>query len=110
MARFLVDAQLPPALAKALREAGHEAEHLEEIGLRQAEDRVVWDHAFRSQAIIVTKDEDFVERFRRVKDGPVILWLRVGNTSNRALHAWFMPLLSTLVERIEAGDRLIEVR
>ena len=32
--KFLVDAQLPPALARRLREAGHEAQHVEDIGLR----------------------------------------------------------------------------
>ncbi len=31
--RFLVDAQLPPALAQFLREFSHDAEHVHEIGL-----------------------------------------------------------------------------
>ncbi len=61
--RFLIDALLPPALAHSLQEAGHQAEHLEEVGLRHAKDHVVWDYARRHAAIIITKDEDFVDRY-----------------------------------------------
>ena len=58
----------------------------------------------------MTKDEDFVDRFRRRGDGPVIVWLRVGNSSNRRLLVWFVPLLPAIVQRIHAGDKLVEVR
>jgi len=36
--RFLVDAQLPPALARFLETRGHEAKAARELGLREAED------------------------------------------------------------------------
>ncbi len=108
--RFLIDAQLPPALARVLREAGHQAEHLEDVGLRHAKDYVIWDYARRNSAIIVTKDEDFVDRYRRRTEECVVLWLRLGNASTRRLLAWFMPLLPQLIQRLEAGDRFIEVR
>ena len=39
--KFLVDAQLPPALARWLREQGYDAQHVEDLGLRDAEDRVI---------------------------------------------------------------------
>jgi predicted nuclease of predicted toxin-antitoxin system len=60
--------------------------------------------------VIVTKDEDFVERFRRQMSGPVIVWLRIGNAANSALPVWFLPILPAVVVRIQNGDRLIEVR
>ncbi len=110
MLRFIVDAQLPPALAKALRDAGHDAEHVEDVGLRHAKDPPIWAYARDHQCILVTKDEDFVERYRRLDDGPTLLWLRIGNSSRHALLAWFLPLLPQLLERIEAGDKFIEVR
>jgi predicted nuclease of predicted toxin-antitoxin system len=34
--RFLIDAQLPPALARWLSSAGHDAEHVADIGLAGA--------------------------------------------------------------------------
>ncbi len=108
--RFLIDAQLPPKLASALIEAGHQAEHLEDVGLRHAKDGDIWNFAVSNQAVIVTKDEDFIDRYRRRGSGPVIVWLRIGNCSNRLLTAWCLPLMPTIVRRIEAGDKLVEVR
>jgi predicted nuclease of predicted toxin-antitoxin system len=57
--RFLVDAQLPPALVQLLREHGHEAEHVTEIGPADASDSELWRYALDHDAAIVTKDEDF---------------------------------------------------
>ena len=77
--RFLVDAQLPPALARWLTGAGHDAQHVADLGLQASPDRVVWDHATAIGAVIVTKDEDFALRRTRVLVGPQVLWLRIGN-------------------------------
>jgi len=43
--KFLIDAQLPPALARVLTATGHEAQHLEDAGLRHAKDGTIWHHA-----------------------------------------------------------------
>ncbi len=108
--RFVIDAQLPPALARLLVAHGHIAEHVADIGLRDADDSPIWAYALEHHAIIVTKDEDFPHRLQQSKTSPVILWLRVGNSSRRALLEWFEPLLPQLETLIQNGDRLIEVR
>ena len=108
--RFLVDAQLPPALARLLEAHGHEAKHVENEGLRDAEDGPIWEHAVRHQFVIVTKDEDFAHRLRQAKTAPVVVWLRVGNTTRRALLQWFEPLIGQIADLIQQGERLIEVR
>ena len=109
--RFVVDAQLPPALAKLLTAHGHQAEHVSDIGLRDADDSSIWRHALENRSILVTKDEDFPHRCRQSSSSPVIvLWLRIGNTSRRALLDWFEPLLPQIEEMIRQGERLIEVR
>ncbi|WP_447646203.1 DUF5615 family PIN-like protein [Nocardioides zeae] len=59
--RFLVDAQLPPALAGLLREHGHAAEHVIDIGPADAPDGALWRYALAHSAVIVTKDEDFAD-------------------------------------------------
>ena len=108
--RFIVDAQLPPALARWLCEQGHPAEHVQDVGLRQAEDSPIWQYALEQNTVLLTKDEDFARRVRQSRKTPVIVWLRVGNCSNRALREWFAPLLSDVVREIESGQRFIEVR
>jgi predicted nuclease of predicted toxin-antitoxin system len=47
---------------------------------------------------------------RQGKASPIIVWLRVGNTSRRALLEWFEPLLPQIETLISQGDRLIEIR
>lgn len=107
--KFLVDAQLPPALACWLREAGHEAGHVEDVGLREANDGAIWAHALQTGAIIVTKDEDFAARSIQVATAPFIVWLRVGNTTNRALRAWIEPRLPGIAQLIAQDSRMVEV-
>ena len=108
--RFVIDAQLPPAMAGLLTARGHVAEHVVDIGLRDAKDSLIWIYALEHQAVIVTKDEDFPQRMRQSKTSPVIVWLRIGNTSRHALLRWFEPLLPQLEALIDQGDHLIEVR
>ncbi len=108
--QFLVDAQLPPALARWLTEAGHPAKHVEDAGLREAEDAPIWDYALQQRVVLLTKDEDFTARVKQSGQAPMMVWLRIGNCSNRALQAWLMPLLPKIVAELERGQRFIEVR
>ena len=83
---------------------------MREVGLREAKDAAIWQYALQNQAVILTKDEDFVERCLRVEPAPVVVWLRIGNATNPVLLGWLLPMLPAVVARIESGDRLIEVR
>jgi predicted nuclease of predicted toxin-antitoxin system len=60
--RFLVDAQLPPALARWLAVDGHTAEHVADRNMEAASDPAIWDCALREAAVVITKDEDFALR------------------------------------------------
>lgn len=46
--RFIVDAQLPPALARLLVARGHVAEYVEDVGLRDADDSPIWRYALET--------------------------------------------------------------
>jgi uncharacterized protein with PIN domain len=67
---FLVDAQLPPLLAEALRQAGCEAVHVIDLGLQAASDEQIWDEAISRSAVLVTKDRDFAFRTGRNERWP----------------------------------------
>jgi predicted nuclease of predicted toxin-antitoxin system len=107
--KILLDAQLPPALARWLCEQGHDAQPVREAGLREAEDAAIWEHARRTGAVILTKDEDFAARAQQEPTGPVIVWLRLGNSSNAALRTWLEPRLPGIVQLVAQGSRLVEV-
>jgi predicted nuclease of predicted toxin-antitoxin system len=107
--RFLIDEQLPPALADRLKQAGHQAEHTNTIGFEGATDKRIWAHAVSRGAVIITKDEDFADLARRSRDGPSVVWIRLGNTTTQAL--WSAParLMPEILDGLLRGERLIEI-
>jgi predicted nuclease of predicted toxin-antitoxin system len=105
---FLVDAQLPPSLAEALRQAGCQAVHVIDLGLLAATDQQIWDEAISRSAVLVTKDRDFALRRAARNDGPLILWVRVGNTSNRKLIELTLRALPAIIDAIERDEAVIE--
>ena len=107
--RFLVDAQLPPALARWLGTQGHEAAHVGDLGLQAASDAAIWDHALATSSVIVTKDEDFAQRKALGEDGPRVVWIRLPNTRRRDLLVWFDAVLPDILAALARGDTLIEV-
>jgi predicted nuclease of predicted toxin-antitoxin system len=107
--RFLVDAQLPPALARWLVAQGHEAEHVGDRGMQTASDAVIWDYALASAAAIVTKDEDFAQRKVLTTTGQTVVWMRLPNTRRRELLAWFETILPDVLAALERGETLVEV-
>lgn len=107
--RFLVDAQLPPGLARWLSDRGHTCDHVNEIGLGAAADDDIEVWAREAQAVIWTKDADFADRTRR-GPGLQVVWLRLGNTSNAALRARLAPHLPEIETALAAGEALVEIR
>jgi predicted nuclease of predicted toxin-antitoxin system len=107
--RFLVDAQLPPALARWLSGKRHEAEHVADRQMEAASDAAIWDFALRASAAIITKDEDFAQRKVLTEKGPVVIWIRLPNTRRRELLAWFETVLPDVLSALERGETLIEV-
>ncbi len=59
---------------------------------------------------VVTKDEDFVDRCLARTDAPPVVWLRIGNCTNRTLFAWLEPFLPDIKNRLSQGEKFIEVR
>jgi len=107
--RFLVDAQLPPALARWLAAKGHEAEHVGDKGMQAASDAAIWDHALASSSAIITKDEDFAQRKALAAAGPAVVWIRLPNTRRHDLLAWFEAILPDVVSALERGETLVEI-
>ena len=104
--KFLLDAQLPPRLVKALKRAGHATEHVYDCGLLTATDRDIGKYAAKEKAVVITKDADFAA----MSAGSAVVWLRLGNVSNDVLIAAVMAALPEIIAAIEAGEGLVEVR
>jgi len=107
--RFIVDAQLPPALARYLQTLGHSADHVLDLGLERGADRDIWEAAAKHSAIIVTKDEDFRAMRMIAEQGPTILWIRIGNTTTPYLLDALARAWPLVLDALERGEPIIEV-
>jgi predicted nuclease of predicted toxin-antitoxin system len=105
--KFLIDAQLPPMLAQWLRKAGHEAQHVQEVDLRDADDATIRIYASRSRSILITKDRDFTPEG---ETGIKVIWVRTGNIGTRALIARVESALPQLIDYLNEGAELVELR
>jgi predicted nuclease of predicted toxin-antitoxin system len=81
-----IDAQLSPVLAGWLvNRFGVGAKHVKELGLVESSDPQIFAAAKTANAIVLTKDRDFVDLVKRHGTPPQIVWVTSGNTSNREM-------------------------
>ena len=108
--KFLVDNQLPAALAKWLVSRGHEAVHVQDVRLGAAKDEEIWSYAAAQAMVLITKDEDFSRRAAQVDALVQVVWVRLGNCRKTTLFSAFDSVLPQLVGALEAGNKLVEMR
>ena len=107
---LLIDNQLPPALARFIEgELRCSAIHVIDVGLRDASDAEVWSYASNTHSILVSKDEDFANMVLRAPTAKLI-WVRVGNCRKAFLFELLRQMWPRILERLESGDHLIEIR
>lgn len=110
---FWVDAQLPPGLAVWMREVqGVDAKALREIGLRDAEDLEIFMAARRdagAEAVVISKDSDFVELVMRHGPPPKLLWVTCGNLTNVRLKEIFERTFQQAIGLLQSGEAIVEI-
>jgi predicted nuclease of predicted toxin-antitoxin system len=108
--QFLVDANLPIALARMLSELGHPSHHVHDVGLSSASDQDIWRAAEERGAVIISKDVDFAERVRSGTEGPSVVGVRIGNVRREDLLARLRDEINAIRDLLDRGERLIELR
>lgn len=106
--QFLIDAQLPPSLADQIVALGHEATHVANVGMLTSSDRDIWHYAAKLNAVLVTKDEDFVTMRAFHTTGPAVVWIRVGNMRNRELFPIFVASFPAILAALSRGETVVE--
>ena len=106
--KFLVDNQLPIALARHMQKRGLDCEHVVEVGLAEAVDRDICQYATEQERIIISKDEDFLHLAGSRSTKFRFVWVRLGNCRTSELLSAFDQFWPTLEKCLEAGDRIIE--
>jgi predicted nuclease of predicted toxin-antitoxin system len=108
--KLLIDNQLPAALARFLEASGIESRHVLDLELDTAADREIWAYAKAHGFTVVSKDDDFFHLATLDPDGPALIWVRLGNCRKAALLATFEAVLPKLIELLQAGQKVVEVR
>jgi predicted nuclease of predicted toxin-antitoxin system len=105
-----VDAQLSPALAPWLKATfGVDAFSARFLNMVRAQDPKIYSAARDANAVVLTKDEDFVHLQERLGPPPSIMWVRCGNTSNAYLKRVLLRTFLPACQLIEAGEPLVEI-
>jgi len=108
--KIWIDAQLPPGLATWLRDDfGLEAFALRDLELRDAQDQEIFEAARLANAVIMTKDSDFIDLVCRLGIPPQIIWLTCGNVTNRNLRRLLAATLEDALERLKQGEMIMEI-
>jgi predicted nuclease of predicted toxin-antitoxin system len=108
--KFIVDNQLPVALADYLRERGFDCQHVLDVGLTQALDSEICAYAELQERIIISKDEDFFYLAKQRQSRIRVIWVRMGNCRTPMLLAAFERSWPRIESCLKSGDLIIEVR
>ncbi|HCC59083.1 MAG TPA: hypothetical protein DEQ47_17840 [Solibacterales bacterium] len=108
--KFLVDNQLPAALARFLTSRGVDCQHVLDLNLGDASDAEIWAHACQNDCIVISKDEDFLYLANARPAKGRLVWIRFGNCRTKVLLAAVERLWPRIEAGLNAGDRVIELR
>ena len=82
---------------------------LEYLNLDEAEDEDIFRAAREADAVIMTKDEDFIDLQKQLGVPPKLIWITCGNTSNAYLRTVLSETLKDALAVLESGDTLVEI-
>lgn len=79
--KLLFDENLSPQLVRLLNDRFPDSVHVRDVGLKAAQDSVVWGYAQDNALIICSKDSDMHQRSFLFGYPPKVVWVRLGNCS-----------------------------
>ncbi len=108
--KFLIDNQLPAALAQYLQKRGFDCVHVLDVALAEANDAAICLYAMREERIIISKDQDFFHLVNQPDAKVKLIWVRLGNCRTQALLRAFERFWPEIEACVAGGDKVIEIR
>ena len=108
---FWIDAHISPAIALWINETfnQHEAVSFRTLGLRDSPDAVAFFAARNKDAVIISKDSDFMKLLQLHGPPPKLIWITCGNTSNDRLKTILSFAFPKALELLKKGETAIEI-
>jgi predicted nuclease of predicted toxin-antitoxin system len=108
--KIWVDAQMSPAIATWISSNyAVSAVAIRDLGLRDAEDKEIFEAARQEKAVVMTKESDFVLLLDKLGPPPQVIWVTCGNTSNARLKEILTNTLPKALEFLNFGEKLVEI-
>ena len=109
--RIWIDAHLSPALAAWINQSFEaiEAQSLRALGLRDANDRIIFEQARQQNVTVMSKDYDFLKLIDQYGPPPYLIWINCGNTSNAQMREILTKSLNKTIRLIKKGEPIVEI-
>jgi predicted nuclease of predicted toxin-antitoxin system len=108
--KFLVDNQLPAALARFLSSRGVDCQHVLDLGLDRTSDAKIWEYACREDFVVISKDEDFLYLASGRETPGRFLWIRLGNCRRIVLLDAVARAWPQIEDALQKGEQIVELR
>jgi predicted nuclease of predicted toxin-antitoxin system len=97
-----IDAQLSPSIAAWINRSypNIHAQSVRSLDLQRADDHAIFDAAKHAEAVIMSKDSDFLKLVDQFGTPPQIIWITCGNTSNNRMREVLEKSLKNLLKRL----------
>lgn len=101
---FLLDQGVPRSTAERLREAGHAATHVLDLGMERAADAEILAKARATAAIVVTFDSDFHDLLaHEAATSPSVIRIREDRLKGPQAAALVLMVIQGAAEELAAG-------
>ena len=107
--KLLFDQNLSHRLPDRLADLYPGSAQVRLLGMDQAADRTIWEHAKREGFAIATRDVDLAEIATLRGAPPLVVWLRGGNSSTAAVEAALRAAHDGILNAAEDGSAVVEV-
>ncbi|WP_299284529.1 DUF5615 family PIN-like protein [uncultured Mucilaginibacter sp.] len=106
-----IDAQISPAIAAFVNRnfTGVEAKSVRSLNLLNSDDVEIFMKARAENAIIMSKDVDFLNLLEQFGVPPQIIWITCGNTSNTYMCNILQLALEQALQILTAGEPMVEI-
>jgi predicted nuclease of predicted toxin-antitoxin system len=106
--RFLADAGISPRTVEFLRQRGHDAVHVRELGMQRADDRSIAERARAERCILLTFDLDFGAVLAiGVVDRPSVVIFRLADERAESVNHRLATVLSEQSSALESGALIL---
>jgi predicted nuclease of predicted toxin-antitoxin system len=98
---------LPRDLAEFLVTEGHEAFTVKRLKI--ASDDSIWEHAEKTEAVVISKDSDYLPLARQLSRARFV-HLTGGNMTTFQLIERFRTHLPEILQALNSGERIIDIK